>query len=298
MYSAAGASSCTTCTTCADDYFEVRACASGKDRTCGAQWAHWPMPNPASTDYTVSTDTVVDNVTDLMWQRAVPEAQYEWVNAKTYCNDLVLAGHSDWRLPSRIELVSLVDFTRVDLAIDTTAFPNTPGHFWTSSPHVGTLHAWFVNFAWGGYTASYDVTSAGHVRCVRDSQVQTQLPPDRYTFSGTSPNDTVTDTRTGLVWQRTHGPNHTFAGAQSYCSGLSLQGSGWRVPDMKELQTLVDETRTDLAIDVDAFPDTTGPYFWTSSPSVDPTAWYVSFYDGSAGNGYDVTAPLRVRCVR
>lgn len=151
--------------------------ASGAE--CAARtWALWPMPNPASSglphpaSYDTSTAGVVtDRVTGLMWQAAVSPTTYTWADAKAYCGALVLAGHSDWRLPSRIELVSLVDFTiaRPGPTIDASAFPNAPsGTFWTASTRAlqETSSAWYVLFDTGFVFT--DLMSLAHsVRCVR-----------------------------------------------------------------------------------------------------------------------------------
>lgn len=142
--------------------------------TCTSEWAGWPMPNPASaglpnpSSYDTSTPgVVVDNVTHLMWQRDVPSSSYTWADAKAYCAALSLAGHQDWRLPTSIELVSLVDFTRSNPAIDVAAFPSTPSaRFWTSSPVAGLANnAWNVRFD-DGYSY-YGVSEPLRVRCVR-----------------------------------------------------------------------------------------------------------------------------------
>jgi hypothetical protein len=124
------------------------------------------LPNPAS--YTVEGDTVKDNVTGLVWQRTVPTQTYDWAGAKAYCASLSLGGLTEWRLPSRIELVSLVDFTKFDPSIDTTAFPSTPSSvFWSSSPVAVYGGAWYVDFHDGG-TYSGGASSHYHaVRCVR-----------------------------------------------------------------------------------------------------------------------------------
>ena len=94
--------------------------ATGANGLVGA-WAEWPMPNgpadvtagaPNPESYTDNGDgTVTDNVTGLMWQQAEPAIGNieTWDNAVAHCQSLTLAGHSDWRLPSRIELVSIVD---------------------------------------------------------------------------------------------------------------------------------------------------------------------------------------------
>lgn len=153
-------------------------CAVG---TCGVvDWALWPMPaggagepNPAS--YTDNGDgTVTDNVTHLMWQKAINVNAYTFASAKTYCANTLsnqgLAHHHDWRLPSRIELVSLVSF---DVAspgptIDSSAFPFTPTElFWSSTPFASSPSgAWIVSFG-NGNSGFRDVADPYRVRCVR-----------------------------------------------------------------------------------------------------------------------------------
>jgi hypothetical protein len=147
-------------------------------------WAGWPMPNdqvdvtagaPNLESYTDNGDgTVTDNVTGLMWQQAVSATTYTWVQAVAYCPTLRLAGHSDWRLPSRIELVSIVDLGVTSGSggqINATYFPSWPAsgefRFWTSSPpDAGASFAWYVDFAFGG-TDSLHVSNTWSVRCVR-----------------------------------------------------------------------------------------------------------------------------------
>ena len=141
-------------------------------------WANWPMPNPASAglpnpaSYDTSTPGVVrDEVTGLLWQQIVDPGTYTWDQATAYCEGLMLAGHSDWRVPTRIELVSLVDYTVAPPGptIDIIAFPNTPSNlFWTSSAWASGNPGgwWYVNFVDGD--ASTIVGSfTSRVRCVR-----------------------------------------------------------------------------------------------------------------------------------
>jgi hypothetical protein len=145
----------------------------------GSIWALWRMPNPTASglpnpaSYTNLGDgTVRDNVTCLVWQRDVSEGGYSWTEANDYCRDLPLAG-GGWRLPSRIELVSLIDFTKgyPGPAIDTEAFPSTPAEvFWSSSPaddtSLGMVFAWYVNFNTGA-TSSELPELESRARCVR-----------------------------------------------------------------------------------------------------------------------------------
>jgi hypothetical protein len=109
--------------------------------------------------------TVTDHVTDLMWQQAVSTTLYTWSEAVAFCPTLVLAGHTDWRLPSAIELVSIVDYGESSPSINGTYFPSAPAaSFWSSS--VGPTYAWKVNFG-DGSTSTDDVTKTYNVRCVR-----------------------------------------------------------------------------------------------------------------------------------
>jgi len=151
-------------------------------------WAEWPMPNdrvdvtagaPNLESYTDNKDgTVTDNLTGLMWQQTVPTGAYTWSQAVAYCPTLNLAGHSDWRLPSRIELVSIVDFGELVSIVDfevtsgatisATYFPSTEANwFWSSSPLAGSPSgAWVVYFG-DGRALGFVVSYMGSVRCVR-----------------------------------------------------------------------------------------------------------------------------------
>jgi hypothetical protein len=141
------------------------------------EWAQWPMPNPiaaglpnaASYDSMSLTGVVIDLVTGLQWQQTVDEMSYTWDDAASYCTGLTLAGGA-WRLPTRIELVSLVDYTVPNPVIDQSAFPDTPAdYFWSSSPYAGdATNAWNVNFRFSDGIADKSEKSKAHrVRCVR-----------------------------------------------------------------------------------------------------------------------------------
>jgi hypothetical protein len=125
---------------------------------------------PNLENYTDNGDyTVTDNLTGLMWQQTVPSGTYTWAQAVAYCPTLNLAGHSDWRLPSRIELVSIVDLgVSSGPMINSTYFPSTPAYwFWSASPVAGSpSSAWSVAFFFG-YTHDVDFTLTYNVRCVR-----------------------------------------------------------------------------------------------------------------------------------
>src|SRR5262249_29272662 len=138
-------------------------------RCANVDWARSPMPDSTSDTHTPKyldngDGTVTDGVTGLMWQRTVPlaggenEGYFTADEASKYCSetlsDSALGGHHDWRLPSRIELLSLVDYNIATPGptIDTGAFPNTPAEqYWT---RIAQLGPWFVDFSSGYSKAS------------------------------------------------------------------------------------------------------------------------------------------------
>ncbi len=264
------------------------------------------MPNspgrglPHERSYDVSELVVTDKVTGLTWQRTVPAQRYSWNAAKDACQALELGGFDDWRLPARIELVSLIENGRTDPAIDLQAFPfvigagPTSDWFWTSTPAAGAASkAWYVYFYFG-YPDTDEQTSEMALRCVRGGQLA--LPGARYLVAA----ETVRDTGTGLVWQRAAPPGSvSFAAGNQQCADLVLGGeSDWRLPSLTELETLVDDSRVNPAIDATAFPAATSDWFWSSSifSGSAARAWYVRF-DGGGGLYERDTAALRVRCV-
>ena len=266
-------------------------------------WASWPMPNarlpglpnPHSYDMRIE-GVVLDVVTGLMWQRIAPNKFLTFRDAERECDRLKLAGHDDWRLPSRIELVSILDTIRTQPSIDFEAFPGTASDwFWTSSLAADNpKSAWYVYFYFG-YPKTDDMSNQFSVRCVRPTRPRPALPV-RYEVQAQA----VRDVATGLLWQRT-APAKTFqfAEARAYCDRLRLGGKKhWRVPSLPELLTLIDERAAAPMIDRTAFPNTPGEPFWSSSTFANGTelAWYARFDNGS-GLYSRLIEPFRVRCV-
>jgi hypothetical protein len=160
-------SMCTTGTVC-----ERHAPAGCLD----PNWAEWPMPNAtgqvnAASYHDNGDGTVTDNVTGLMWQQLPSSVGVTWPAAQTLCPQLTLGGHSDWRVPTLIELVSLVDFTVGNFlpTINQTFFSAVPaGFYWTSTVVANQNNfAWEINFNNGVTNA--DSTAGGNnmVICVR-----------------------------------------------------------------------------------------------------------------------------------
>jgi hypothetical protein len=90
-------------------------------------------------DYVDNDDgTVTDKVTDLIWQQATDGKLRDWEGSIQHCEDLVFAGHGDWKLPSNKELSSTVDLLLYKPAIDTAYFPDTDykAYYWSRTPET------------------------------------------------------------------------------------------------------------------------------------------------------------------
>ena len=143
----------------------------------------------------------------------------------------------------------------------------------------------------------------------------TDWPP---AYSGTyvvNDNGTVMDKRTNLLWQgglpgsydgcsgsqSLMGETCTWDEAKAVCARLSLFGTGWRLPTIAELESLVDDTRVKPALDSTMFPDASMvTSYWAASEYVGDRnfAWAVNFDSGVSFVGANKSNLFRVRCVR
>jgi len=119
--------------------------------------------------------TVTDNLTGDMWTK--DDATDKAVNfdkAVQACKDCRVGGYDDWELPSRVRLLTLVDDTRHDPAIDKSVFPSCKSEwYWTSTPCAWSPSgfAWFVSFDFGN--SGYDDRDFSYrVRAVRRASRQ------------------------------------------------------------------------------------------------------------------------------
>lgn len=107
-------------------------------------------------------------------------------------------------------------------------------------------------------------------------------------------NGIVTDAASGLQWQDDVNTTMTWDAARTYCSSLDLNGTGWRLPDKKELHALVDYSRYDPALDP-IFQNITPSVYWSATAI--SLAWGIHF---GPGNDYPANkgSSLLVRCIR
>jgi len=246
--------------------------------------------------YTDNGDgTVTDKVTGLMWQQQGDGTQRTWSDAGTYCSNLSLGGHSDWRLPATMELLSIVDYgIYPGPTIDATFFPNAyDDWYWSSTAYsYNAATVWDVGFD-GGTNYNDVASTTDYVRCVRGGQASASFRDNA--------NGTVTDTGTGLRWQQGEGGLMTWPNALSYCNGLGLGGySDWRLPNVKELESLIDFTSYGPAINTTFFPDAQPLIYLSSTTTAFATnsALDVSFYDGLIDGFNSKAESGYVRCVR
>jgi hypothetical protein len=115
---------------------------------------------------------------------------------------------------------------------------------------------------------------------------------------------TVTDTETGLMWQQGEGGFMNWETALSYCENLVFpenQGyDDWRLPNINELQSLVDYSKHNPAIDSYYFPYAVSSHYWSSTTHAYRTdhAWLVYFYYGHVYYFYYKSDSYYVRAVR
>ena len=125
---------------------------------------------------------------------------------------------------------------------------------------------------------------------------------------------TVTDPSTGLTWMRCSmgqtwsgttctgtASTYTWDQAKALTGTVTFAGQGdWRLPNIRELQTIVDLTVYNPAIDTKTFPATPNSDFWSGSPNANNSsyAWYVNFGYGYANNDLWSNLSSGVRLVR
>lgn len=122
----------------------------------------------ALTQYSLADnlETVTDHKTGLVWEQADDGQVRNWDSANQYCDDLVLGGYKDWRLPGMDELQTLIDFSRHHPAMDPVFFCRS-GNYWSSSSVAGYSEAaWFVNFTYA-YADWLTKSHSHYSRCVR-----------------------------------------------------------------------------------------------------------------------------------
>lgn len=151
----------------------------------GTCYTDVPITHPSGRLVDNRNGTVTDRATGLMWKQCAEGLRgagctsgaaqgVKWQEALQRGANTTFAGYSDWRLPNKNELESLVERSCEDPAINVTVFPKTPldwlgdSPFWSSSPYAGNSDsAWFVNFEFGNVDNDGYKKQTRYVRLVR-----------------------------------------------------------------------------------------------------------------------------------
>jgi len=237
----------------------------------GVSW-----PSPRFVDQ--GDGTVSDSLTGLIWIKAphsLPgnSGALEWGAAVDLGAGLAYASYDDWRLPTRREIITLIDYGTYFPALslghpfqgiseDAVYWSGTTLSFETNSAwalwfSLGELHstelliktnahyAWFVR---GETEGSSPVSRTGQsvsYRAADDGELQTGVAwsPPRFTDHG---DGTVTDNLSGLIWVKNpHAlaanlEGRSWNSAVDFCNALDYANhADWRLPNIKELESLV-----------------------------------------------------------
>jgi len=247
---------------------------------------------------------VSDLVTGLEWQQT-DGGEMKRDAAVEYCRALVLEG-GGWRLPYAQELFTILNQGNPNPALDTAVFTRTNAEYWWAVEFRADNNtiAWAANAGGGigAHPVSETVSAGGtkrfHARCVRHKAAGAGLA-ELFQDNG---DGTVTDNRTGLMWQKAEGPALlAWEDGFAYASALRLGGyDDWRVPNIKELRSLHNDYRVRPSIDTAYFPDTALAAYWSSTTQVGQngvTAWTLDFTNGVVS--YNPKGDrLRLRAVR
>ncbi len=270
---------------------------------------------------------VTDNVTGLEWQDDVDSVQKLWLTqintdkclghngetqdtakcydtsddtAATYCSNLSL-DNGGWQLPTYKELESLANYGSYSPSVTKGVFQHIflNGWFWSSITYTGIknyLSAWYVGLG-SGYSSFASKNRVASVRCVRNRQ----LSPSK--LSRNNETEIVTDSITELQWQDNDDAGHmekAWIEAIDYCEELPLGGGGWRLPNKKELLSIVDHSHYYPALDTDVFQNYSLQEYCSSTTSLVGTlsgTWVVDFRTGTSINIHKNYAK-HIRCVR
>ncbi len=248
--------------------------------------------------------TVIDENTKLEW--LYDGAGYgTWYEAFDYCDNLNYAGHSDWRLPSIKELMTLIEYNRewrLPLEFSDSGWQNG---VWSGTDDPADQEKAFYSDGYGvskledlnyGYEIEYRTkTNTNHSYiCVRGSGLS-EGSFEEIDAKGDGTEIVIKDSTTNLYWQKT--PVHkNWRQAFTYCENLVYGGyDDWRLPNINELYSIADYTLYDPAVspffEIDGWDQSS-----TTMSSWNEIYYAINFVSGLAYNTQK--SDNSVHCVR
>ena len=238
--------------------------------------------------------TITDNVTGLMWQKT-DNGESTWDAAVTNAAAVTTGGYNDWRLPTPVEAFSILNHAN-NPAVNLTYLPNNPAGsaaYWWTSDVFGTdaTRVWCTNSGGGlGAHPKSETLSAGGALRFHARYVRGPKPTNGHNYLNNN-DGTITDLDTGLMWTQVPSAAMNWNAALAHAEGLTTAGyTDWRLPNVKELQTLVDITLATATSAASAqpclqrklFSAATATAYWSSTPlrsgaGTSTQAWLVEF---------------------
>jgi len=259
---------------------------------------------PSSTSNIIERDGVYvayangivkDTKTGLEW-KAGPDRDTNWNEARSWVQSLNLDG-GGWRMPTMGELAGLYKKGRGSRNM--TPLLKTTGRWVWSVEKRGSSHARLFGFSFGDwYWSAHGDSSNGRAFAVRSRNDTSQadqlqasvqnntlgirptstsnvIKPDGYVAYA---NGIVRDTNTGLEWKAGPDGSTDWNEARSWVQSLNLDGGGWRMPSMNELEGLYKNSAGER--NMTPLLKTTGWFVWSGETKGLSDAWYFSFIAG------------------
>lgn len=261
------------------------------------------------SDYKPEEITVIrDTQTDLDWEVKSFESNdnrffkklMTWAEFKEYVdylNEISYGGFSDWRVPSKHELRSLITYAGIDPAYNREIFKTvTPDDYWCGAEPFGPRPdcGWVINFNIGSTTAkNQSLQSQG--LAVRGKKIPP--PQERFKDNG---DGTITDNFLKLMWQKEANGRTSYAQVMELLPDFELGGHrDWRLPTMHELSSIFDDSYSNRNwFFEDYFDSNEIPHYITSNTFGNTYLWVINFYFGYDGYYAEKTIPLGYRLVR
>ncbi|MFN5209964.1 MAG: DUF1566 domain-containing protein [Bacteroidota bacterium] len=225
--------------------------------------------------------TLTDTITGLMWQKG-DGGEMRYASALVYCDTLTLGGYNDWRLPKPHEAFSLMNLQNVNPALN-QIFINTTAEYWYTSVLQAndTGKIWATNAGGGiGNHPKTETISAGGIKKFHPRAVRQVIPPTLLPAQFSDNGDgTVNDLVTGLTWKKNISTDTlTWENALVFADTCTSGGyNDWRLPNIKEIHSLNNESLVNPSVDALFFPGSGLKKIWSSTSLSNQTAkaWYL-----------------------